>query len=472
MMTVRDLGSIGFRCLVRWCAVLGCTGALSIAQATWTQLPVGSGIGPVTGPLVSYDVVRNVTVVFSNPQTWEFDGSTWTNRTNGPAPRNGWISYDLARGRHVVYERPQGTTPTVPTQHTWEWDGSSWTDHGLTNAPVLDVIAGMAYDPRRGAVVLFGNDQAGGPRPGTWAWDGARWTRLVLQSEGPQPMSHILTTDWVRQRVLMINLQPVSTLPGVYGTYYLDDTGWHQVAGSQSAPYRIGAAIAQDPIRDRVVMFGGNTFFGQCGTWVNETWEFDGLTWIQRSPTNSPPPIIGASAVFNWVEQSVDLFGGAAWSGGCSYSGDLVWRYATPHLASVAPAGNGCSSGLGTPALELSGQIGPWTGERYEFGLANVSPGAAAVMLTGFANQSWGGRTLPAELAFLGAPGCFLHLEPFVSYPFSVGPSGALRWSITVPSQVSFAGIGFFDQAVVVAPGANPAGIVVSNALLSTIGVK
>lgn len=285
-------------------------------------------------------------------------------------------------------------------------------------------------------------------------------------------MSCVLTTDWVRQHVLMLNLQPVSTLPGVFGTYYLDGTGWHQVPGTQTAPYRPGAAIVQDPVRDRVVMFGGYTWFGQCGQFVNDTWEFDGATWILRTPSTSPPPMTGASAIYNWTEHSIDLFGGAFWSGGCGYSGDQVWRYGTPQLAATAPAGAGCSNGSSVPALDLGAQVGPWTGERFEVALANTAATTPAAMLIGFANSSWGGRSLPADLGFLGAPGCSLHLEPFVSYAFAVGPDGAPIWAVTIPNQPSFAAVSFFNQALVAAPGANAAGIAVSNAVRSTIGVK
>jgi len=441
------------------------------SQATWTLLPVGPGIGPTSGAPVSYDPIRNVSVLHWDPQTWEFDGSTWSNRTNGPAPRIGWFAFDALRGRHVLFELPFGITPTLPTQRTWEWDGTAWTNHGFANAPVLDIVAGMAYDPRRGAVILFGNDQAGGPRPGTWAWDGTQWSRVTLQVEGPVPSSFQLATDWVRQRVLMINLSLAGN--GLYGTYALDDTGWRLIPGTQSAPYRPGAAIAQDPIRDRVLMFGGSYYFGPCSNIVNDTWEFDGTTWIQRNPYNPPPPIVGAAAVYNWVERSIDMFGGQWQSGvGCGYRGDLVWRYASPYLASTAPAGAGCSIGAVIPSLDLAEQVGPWTGERYEITLNGIPQTAPAAMLTGFSNQSWAGRPLPADLGFLGAPGCSLHLEPFVSYPFLAGTGGSLRWSITVPGQPSLAGLRFFNQAVVAAPGANLAGLAVSDALLSTVGVK
>lgn len=269
------------------------------AQATWTRLPVGPGPGAMSGVPASYDLGRNVTVFHTWGQTWEFDGSNWINRTSGIGPRNGWFVYDFGRSRHVLYELPPQSPPWTQPQTTWEWDGQTWTSHGIAGAPALLGRAGMAYDPRRNAVILTGPDQANAQRVGTWAWSGTQWTRVPLQFEGYAPLnSQTLVTDWVRRRVLAVNFLSVGT-PQVVGTLFLDDTGWHLIPGTETAPYRPTTAVVQDPLRDRVIMFSGSSFGAPCGV-VNETWEFDGMRWFQRFPANSPPAILGAGVTYNF----------------------------------------------------------------------------------------------------------------------------------------------------------------------------
>ena len=43
-------------------------------------------------------------------------------------------------------------------------------------------------------------------------------------------------------------------------------------------------AMAYDAVRQRVVLFGGSN----TNTILNDTWEYDGTTWTQRTPATSP----------------------------------------------------------------------------------------------------------------------------------------------------------------------------------------
>jgi len=88
-----------------------------------------------------------------------------------------------------------------------------------------------------------------------------------------------------------------------------------------------------DPIRNRIVMFGGYTSFVE----LNDTWEWDGAQWTRRFPTTSPP--IRSNAAFAWQEHRgrALLFGGY-------YGGSLgdAWEWDgqnwTPFLAGGAPS--------------------------------------------------------------------------------------------------------------------------------------
>src|SRR5476649_2252651 len=67
---------------------------------------------------------------------------------------------------------------------------------------------------------------------------------------------------------------------------------WGPVSTSQVPPARQFAAMTFDSTRNRTVLFGGgNTAF----TNLSDTWEFDGVNWVQRTPSISPPALVGSA---------------------------------------------------------------------------------------------------------------------------------------------------------------------------------
>jgi cysteine-rich repeat protein len=82
---------------------------------------------------------------------------------------------------------------------------------------------------------------------------------------------------------------------------------------------RSAAAIAFDVQRQRVVLFGGISSFGD----LDETWEWDGARWLQRHPAVSPPARRLAMMTYDTAHQQVVLFGGRAPGG--SLGDTWVW---------------------------------------------------------------------------------------------------------------------------------------------------
>jgi hypothetical protein len=72
--------------------------------------------------------------------------------------------------------------------------------------------------------------------------------------------------------------------------------------------------MVYDEVRQRVVLFGG-----YAGQHMNDTWEWDGATWLQRNPAASPPARGNHAMVYDAARGRVVLFGGGA---GLSYLGD------------------------------------------------------------------------------------------------------------------------------------------------------
>jgi hypothetical protein len=132
------------------------------------------------GHAVAYDVDRQKLVVFSGsdlPDTWEWDGTNWLQRTPAASPSARWghrMVYDAARKRTVLF----GGDRVSLLSDTWEWDGTTWLERSPATVPPPRSFYGMAYDESRQRVVMFGGftNQAGNLSD-TWEWDGTDWLR-------------------------------------------------------------------------------------------------------------------------------------------------------------------------------------------------------------------------------------------------------------------------------------------------------
>lgn len=85
------------------------------------------------------------------------------------------MTCDEARGRTVLFGGWNGQF----LGDTWEWDGSRWTEHTSSGPSPRGGVPSMAYDGERKRVVLFGGWDATGPVADLWEWDGRLWTRVV-----------------------------------------------------------------------------------------------------------------------------------------------------------------------------------------------------------------------------------------------------------------------------------------------------
>lgn len=179
--------------------------------SNWTQL-ADSGPQGRNSHALAYDSARSVTVLFGGVgsagllgDTWEWDGSNWTQREiTGPGPRAALVmAYDSNRGRTVLFggsgNDESGITGTS-LGDTWEWDGSTWVqirDFGASPC----MLAALAF--KNDSVALFGgvdSINAGTPNtifPNTWTWDGQHWT--LRQHIGPGPRwKHAMAYDTKR----------------------------------------------------------------------------------------------------------------------------------------------------------------------------------------------------------------------------------------------------------------------------------
>ncbi len=167
--------------------------------------------------------------------------------------------------------------------------------------------------------------------------------------------------------------------------------------------------------------------------------------------------IIGASG-----ESGIGTGTGCAW---------VLFMDPTPvTVASYASYGLGC--GASNPTLSPMPDQLPWIGETFTTRVSFLSPGDTAFGLLGYSNTQWSGLPLPFDLSFMGMTSCMLHVSPDLpSIPLTKVGSTAY-WPLELPCDPEFVGTEFFQQTLVLSPGANSAGAIVSNAARSVVGQR
>jgi len=213
-------------------------------RAVWAAVPPGRSSAPI-----AYDADRKVMVLFGgvgsrdvgSPEyadIWEWNAAraTWHDRTPmamGPAKGYDHVMiFDAARKKTFLFGGYSFAERAFRTGQ-WEWDGAttSWTPRVAAGAqPAARGGAAMVWDGDRRRAVLFGGDNAGWHND-LWEWDGAAGTWTDRTPAGTKPAGRAYHT------------------------------------------------MAYDPVRKRVVLYGGLFLDAQNATiTLDETWEWDGAT--------------------------------------------------------------------------------------------------------------------------------------------------------------------------------------------------
>lgn len=104
-------------------------------------------------------------------------------------------------------------------------------------------------------------------------------------------------------------------------TWEWDGADWTQRTPAASPGGRYDHAMSYDKARAEVVMFGGH---GAGGLPIGDTWVWDGTNWEERTPATSPTARRGHATAYDAIRERVVLFGGQLESG--SYGAD-TWEW-------------------------------------------------------------------------------------------------------------------------------------------------
>jgi hypothetical protein len=287
----------------------------------------------------------------------EFDGiATLANKqvtTPGAATWRKEVPHRLPKGRSgpaFVYDEVTASTfmysgrsyngcngtsgaTNICTDH-WIWDGTLWSELPPPNdiegdgTPIGNDYVGMVYDSARDQMVAMGPDY----EANLWVWDREEhsWELLIPTDpevdgnpEATWPMP--IVYDRARQEIVYM----VWGSSGDFETWIWNGSSWRNALPTDSPPRRGDHGLVYDEANQRVVLFGGygDSCTGPSGSCI-DTWTWDGVNWTQVGPPavvtadNTPAARDYPSLAYDSARQRVVMFGGS-----CSPTCAETWEW-------------------------------------------------------------------------------------------------------------------------------------------------
>jgi len=345
--------------------------------ANWSQKSPQTSPPPRNDSFaMAYDSVRKQTVMVGENygtallETWIWDGINWTQKIPGrsPTPRSRHaMAFDTARGELVLFGGLALTGAIL--NDTWVWDGSTWTQKTPAASPPAEYSMAMAYDSAHGQIVMFASD--------TWLWDGSNWTQKSSPSKPSARRLSSMAYDSAHGQVVLFGGGSYDFTSLLQDTWLWDGSNWAFKPQANLPPARDSYAMAYDPVRQQVVMFGGTDRIyctSNC-TVFNDTWIWDGSSWNRKVTGSSPSPRAATAMSYDPARDQIVLFGGFSgtstllndtwtWNGGPAASipsiGSVTSASAFGGFPSVAPG-----SWIEIYGSNLSSTTRSWSGADF-----------------------------------------------------------------------------------------------------------
>jgi hypothetical protein len=193
----------------------------------------------------------------------------------------------------------------------------------------------------------------------TWEWTGTSWVQHTGAGPGPRWL-HGLAHDFSRQRTVLFGGASAYTSGATSAdTWEWDGMQWLQRMPATSPSARAAHTLAYDAARGRVVLFGGATDWMGTATVLNDTWEWDGSNWTQRFPTAAPSPRLYHSMIYDVARAAVVVFGGRVTLTGAALADAWQWDAAanTWRLLTVSGTGIGARDLAAFACDRLRGRV-------------------------------------------------------------------------------------------------------------------
>jgi hypothetical protein len=298
-----------------------------------------------------------------SPDTWTFNGTTWTRAaTTGPTPRDlPAMVYDSVRQKVVLFggrTNSVGAGTETFLSDTWEWDGTAWTQRTTAHAPSPRFRAAAAFDAQRCVMVLYGgssNIPNGPPIPSgeLWEYNGVDWTLRTIAGTTPGPrFGSAAAFDASRGVTVLWGGLTDSTIYN--DTWEFDGTTWTRRATALAGLFGTQGVMSYDSMRHRVLLTEGD---------LTSLWSWDGVAWMALTPNPGPAARSFPAMAYDPRRDALVVMGGVNW--GVSTFADTValpcpsspWSLATQPAPTKA-----CPGGTASFSVGIAGtNPGPYT---------------------------------------------------------------------------------------------------------------
>ncbi|MCX5743066.1 MAG: hypothetical protein NT062_11300, partial [Proteobacteria bacterium] len=131
-----------------------------------------------------------------------------------------------------------------------------------------------------------------------------RWQALEV-GVGPTVSEHAMTYDPIRRRVVLFGGQEDGSSLSAE-VWEWDGAGWMHRATTVGPSARSGHAVAYEASSHQLIAFGGSSGFQG----LTDTWRWDGETWRSLSPATSPGPHRRFGSAYDTRRHRLVIFGG------------------------------------------------------------------------------------------------------------------------------------------------------------------
>lgn len=170
---------------------------------------------------------------------------------------------------------------------------------------------------------------------------------------------------------------------------------------------------------------------------------------FEQAPLDIPSLTGTAAAIYRELKRELALLRGYAWA-------DAY--------------GTGCTFCGVAPALAQAAATSPRIGSSWNLQVTGLTASVPATLVgIGFQNDTFAGLSLPLELAVLGAPGCWLRIDPALTTV--LGPATpTASMSIVLPNDPTVVGASLFVQAFPLLTGCAASSLLATNAIEAIVG--
>jgi hypothetical protein len=240
-------------------------------------------------------------------------------------------------------------------------DDYTWTSSTLTGPPAMRGHAAI-FDETGERMIVFGGSAtaSGSEQSQVWALSLAgtpAWSEVLPSGSPPSGRrGHTAVYDPVRDRMIVFGGNAGSTLLNdVWALSLNGSPAWTQLADVGTPPDgRTGHTAVYDGSRDRMVVYGGRTPDGAS----SEAWALslgEAPAWTLLAPGAAPPNRFEHTAIYDPTRFRMVTFGG--WEGEYVLRNDAwILTWGPPHLA-VIPTGGGLLLGARPNPFRAGGNI-------------------------------------------------------------------------------------------------------------------